>query len=313
MFPVMAGGARAAFGLAGVLLSRFLTPRIVRRPFSVRRERDGSLIIQKESVMANHVQSAPSALVVSDISVRQDHEGRYCLNDLHRSAGGESRHQPAFFMRRKETEDLVAEIINSANSQSLPVHQVEGRKGGTYVCRELVYAYGMWISPAFHLKVIRAYDALVTARISSESATSANPQVPPSQSPHLPALLSAWSARYGSARKSAGDVIRDLAENPASDLAQVALGSVGAADCIKREPRLYTAPRRRYSSHAPALLGAGRENPSLRKACKRLFPCALFLRPRSKFMTAVRGQPSGWPVPLRAGFSPRVSSVAHSP
>ncbi len=103
-----------------------------------------------------------NTLTIADTAIRQDAEGRYCLNDLHRASGGESKHQPAFWLRNAQTRALIEEIGNSANLQSLPVASIEGAGGGTYVVKELVYAYAMWISPAFHLKVIRAYDAIVT-------------------------------------------------------------------------------------------------------------------------------------------------------
>lgn len=102
-------------------------------------------------------------LVISNINVNFS-KGLYSLTDLHKASGGESKHQPAFFMRLESTKAIIEEISNeikrSSEMQSAPVEVINGDGGGTFVCKELVYAYAMWISPAFNLKVIRAFDAM---------------------------------------------------------------------------------------------------------------------------------------------------------
>lgn len=102
-------------------------------------------------------------LTISGVTIRLV-DGLYSLNDLHKASGGEDKHQPAFFTRRDSTKALVEEIINenrrSSESQSAPVRVINGDGGGTFVCKELVYAYAMWISPAFNLRVIRAFDSM---------------------------------------------------------------------------------------------------------------------------------------------------------
>ncbi|MDE1188220.1 MAG: KilA-N domain-containing protein [Pantoea sp.] len=96
-------------------------------------------------------------LVIDGVSVRQDNEGRYCLNDLHKAAGGERRNDPHDWMRLKQTKDLV-ELLSDTG---IPVTVIKGGKNqGTFVSKELVYSFAMWISPEFSLKVIRTYDAI---------------------------------------------------------------------------------------------------------------------------------------------------------
>ena len=104
-----------------------------------------------------------SALAIAGTSIRTDSAGRYCLNDLHRASGGEERHSPNRFTRSEGFQQLVETL-----TPELAFAPAESNRGGnapgTYVCKELVYAYAMWISPAFHVQVIRAYDALVTGQ-----------------------------------------------------------------------------------------------------------------------------------------------------
>ncbi|MBN9365463.1 MAG: KilA-N domain-containing protein [Comamonadaceae bacterium] len=117
--------------------------------------------------MAASPAKAALPLILEDTYVRQDDQGRFSLNDLHQAAGGEDRHAPWRFSRSDGFKALVEVLTPEMVSE--PVAAVSTGKPGTFVARELVYAYAMWISPAFHLKVIRTFDALVTGRLSGNS------------------------------------------------------------------------------------------------------------------------------------------------
>jgi len=96
-------------------------------------------------------------IVISGISIRQDTNRRFCLNDLHKAAGGEPRSKVNNWLHQQHTQALVAEV-DKAGIPAISANR--GRYGGTYALKELVYWYASWISPLFHLQVIRAYDAM---------------------------------------------------------------------------------------------------------------------------------------------------------
>jgi len=94
------------------------------------------------------------------------------LNDCHRASKTGVSKKPSEWLRNEQTKDLIAEISQRNNflfgreqlfseNYVKPINAVRGGSNpGTYVIKEIVYAYAMWISPDFNLKVINAFDDL---------------------------------------------------------------------------------------------------------------------------------------------------------
>ena len=89
------------------------------------------------------------------------------LKDLHRVSGNEAKHEPYRFVRLDTTKELIEEI-QKEDPTTQPLKTLRGTQGGTYACEELVLAYAMWISPKFHLVVLRAFLAMHKGELQSE-------------------------------------------------------------------------------------------------------------------------------------------------
>ncbi len=96
-----------------------------------------------------------SNLAILNTSIHS-YENLFSLNDLHQASGGLEKHSPRRFTRLDTTKDLTAEIERCENS-NIALKVIRGAQGGTYACEELMLAYAMWISPKFHLVVLRAF------------------------------------------------------------------------------------------------------------------------------------------------------------
>ena len=103
-----------------------------------------------------------SNLTILNNSIRQS-DNLYSLNDLHAASGNDPKHRPTYFIKNQQTQDLITEIERCENS-NIALKVVKGGRDlglqGTYACEELMLAYAMWISPQFHLVVLRAFLAM---------------------------------------------------------------------------------------------------------------------------------------------------------
>ena len=128
-------------------------------------------------------------LTLADTRIRQDAHGRYCLNDLHKAAvaaGANARaKEPGKFFRSPRTQELITLLEQGGTTQNLgsfvtpnwgdeisPVVTVQAgdpRLQGTYVCIQLVVAYGQFVSARFDLEVINTFLAVQQAEVAQHA------------------------------------------------------------------------------------------------------------------------------------------------
>lgn len=118
-------------------------------------------------------------LIISNQAI-STYDSLYSLNDLHRASGNAKKHQPSNFLANQQTKELISEIENEGQiaHHTVKGNRADGAKQGTYVCRELVLAYAMWISPKFSLMVIRAFDTITTTEVITPTVNVINAPAP---------------------------------------------------------------------------------------------------------------------------------------
>jgi len=99
------------------------------------------------------------AILSKNVRIEKD---LYSLNDIHVASGKAKKHQPSDFLKNDKIKELIAEIERSEEFRIAVETKRGGLNQGTWVCKELVYSYAMWISPKFHLQVIRAFERMTS-------------------------------------------------------------------------------------------------------------------------------------------------------
>ncbi|WP_275389502.1 KilA-N domain-containing protein [Xenorhabdus bovienii] len=105
--------------------------------------------------------------VIAGVEITTDSEGRFNLNALHKASNTSAHKTPSQWLRRNETQALIAELeFNSLkNSRSVNLHSAQksinvvngGVNYGTFAHELLAVSYAGWISPAFQLQVNQTF------------------------------------------------------------------------------------------------------------------------------------------------------------
>ena len=108
-----------------------------------------------------------NSITIGSITIHKSENGLYLLTDLWKASGGAKKDQPNKWLNLIETQRYISYLGTKTESLNKSSYFLtilgKGKEQGTYVCRQLVYSYAMWISPAFHDLVITTFDQLLNA------------------------------------------------------------------------------------------------------------------------------------------------------
>lgn len=98
-------------------------------------------------------------IAINETKIRIDDNGRLSLTDLWKASGSNPSLRPVNFEKTEKAKELT-ELLKVRYLTVKPIIKTQGKyTGGTWAVKELVYAYAMYVSAEFMLKVIDVFDA----------------------------------------------------------------------------------------------------------------------------------------------------------
>ena len=108
-----------------------------------------------------------TSIQIGETIIHKSEKGLYSGNDLWKASGKRSAKRPEKWLKLESAKELVDACRNLVTEQNqLVIEVIQGGKPvlqGTFVCKDLAYAYAMWLSPQFYLLVIRTFDAVINS------------------------------------------------------------------------------------------------------------------------------------------------------
>ncbi len=111
--------------------------------------------------------------VIAGVEITTDAAGRFNLNALHRASQAGGHKSPTQWLRRGETNALIAELESQdVNLHLAPINKIHGGSApGTFAHELLAVEYAGWISPAFRLQVNQTFIDYRTGKLEPAPGT----------------------------------------------------------------------------------------------------------------------------------------------